>query len=93
MSVSFHRAPEPGEKPKCVVSSRSRPRQSHFACRFVEIQTSTMPLCVPFRRGQGMQLYRNPNLGEATRPVVALGSRSRQSHFACGCIEIQIAAS
>ena len=82
--MSLFRVLEHREKPKRVVSSGSRSRQSHFACRLVEIQISSKP--------RVMQLYRNPDPGQATWYAVAAGSKSRPSHLVCGCIGIQISA-
>ena len=82
--MSIPRVLEPRETPEHVVSSRSGTQGNAQVRRFVEIQISSEPPCMPFRRV--------PELDQAARRAVVSKSGTRPSHMASGCIGIQIVA-
>lgn len=77
--MSFHRDLEHRETPERVVPSRSRTPGKAQAGRFVEIQISAEPLCVPF--------CRDLDLAQANLRAVSSRSNSRPGHVSCSGVE------
>jgi hypothetical protein len=78
-SASFRRDLDPDKATLHAVSSRSRPRQCHFACRFVGDKACS---CIEIRtsaKRQGQSLHWDLDLAKATLRAVVSRSRSRRA--------------